>query len=255
MAEIGKIKRFLQNQFHIQADWGVFIGKFDNNILHRHYALQISVASEKPFVITDNQGKQKAFRSCFIHSQVFHRFQSDQPCLILLINPISSIGHLLFRKYRQVRIADLENDLKEVSSLFQSFAEEKTPLPDLTAQLNMILTDFKCGCEQENHVEDYRIYKAIQYLELHVDEGVSLKEIAAYCFLSETRFLHLFKEKTAINFRRYQIWNKLIKSLPFLTIQSITETAHQFGFSDNSHYSRSFKETFGLTPKILSQLK
>ncbi|WP_409050310.1 helix-turn-helix domain-containing protein [Sphingobacterium sp. 2149] len=84
---------------------------------------------------------------------------------------------------------------------------------------------------------------------------VSLKEIANICFLSETRFLHLFKEKTNLNFRRYQLWNKLIKSLPYLKEHSITDTAYQFGFTDSSHYSRTFKETFGLTPKFLSSLK
>ncbi|NVK52191.1 MAG: AraC family transcriptional regulator [Flavobacteriaceae bacterium] len=31
----------------------------------------------------------------------------------------------------------------------------------------------------------------------------------------------------------------------------ITETAHTFGFSDSSHYTRTFKETFGVTPKFL----
>jgi AraC-like DNA-binding protein len=70
------------------------------------------------------------------------------------------------------------------------------------------------------------------------------------CHLSPTRFLHLFKEKTNLNFRRYQLWNKVVKSLPYLIKNSITETAYTFGFSDSSHYTRTFIETFGVTPKF-----
>ncbi len=249
------MKTELQNQVYIQADWGLFIGKFADNILHKHYALQISAAAEEPFRITDEQGTQTAFRSCFINSNVLHQFRSDHSSLILLINPLSSIGHQLFRRYQGFSIVNADGEFKALSSLFRSFVQEKITFADLIKQLNRMLTDWKCGCEQQHPVEDDRVYKAIQYLEAHADRIVSLKEIAAYSFLSETRFLHLFKEKTVINFRRYQVWNKLIRSLPFLTRQSITATAHQFGFTDSSHYNRSFKETFGLTPKILSALK
>ena len=243
----------MENKIYIQPDWGLFIGRFSDNKLHKHYALQISVA-EKSFSIRDEQGTDKAFKLCLINSNVLHQFQSDQVALILLINPLSSIGHQLVQKYQQTPIADLAHAFQPFAKVFQSFVADDISFTDLIARLNLLLSDFK-NANQQLQVEDDRIYKAIQYLEAHADRIVSLKEIAAYSFLSETRFLHLFKEKTAINFRRYQLWNKLIKSLPFLTKQSITETAHQFGFTDSSHYNRSFKETFGLNPKILTQLK
>lgn len=82
-----------------------------------------------------------------------------------------------------------------------------------------------------------------------------LPTIAEYCHLSPTRFLHLFKERTNLSFRRYQLWNKLVKSLPYLEKNSVTDTAYAFGFSDNSHYTRTFIETFGVTPKFLSLKK
>lgn len=89
-------------------------------------------------------------------------------------------------------------------------------------------------------------------MDANFEKVLSLEEVAEKCFLSPTRFLHLFKEKTNLTFRRYQLWNKLIQSLPFLVKHSITETAHSFGFSDSSHYIRTFKETFGVTPKFLT---
>lgn len=249
------MSKTIQNTIHIQASWGLFIGLFDDNVLHKHYALQISIASHQKFTITDAHNIQTTFNACYINSNVPHQFKCSQTSFILLINPISSVGHQLCNSYKGTSVSGLDEKLKPLSDAFHTYLSDEISFAGFTEYIDTILTDFKCQCELENHVEDERIYKAIQYLEKNFDRNVSLKEIAGYCFLSETRFLHLFKEKTNLNFRRYQIWNKLIKSLPFLATQSITETAHQFGFTDSSHYNRTFKETFGLTPKFLSQLK
>jgi AraC-like DNA-binding protein len=44
-----------------------------------------------------------------------------------------------------------------------------------------------------------------------------------------------------------------VKSLPHLTKNSITDTAYTFGFTDSSHYAKTFKETFGVNPKFMLQ--
>lgn len=235
--------------------WGLFIGQFDDNILHRHYALQISIASHDKFEITDEKNHTAYYTACFINSNVPHQFKSNESSLVLLINPVSSIGHQLYNKYREAQITGLYDELKQLSEIFTGYLQYELSFIELIKGINHCLLDFKCGCELENHFSDDRIYKAIQYLEHNFDRIVPLEEIAAFCFLSETRFLHLFKERTNLNFRRYQLWNKLIKSLPYLKVHSITDTAHQFGFTDSSHYNRTFKETFGLSPKFLSSLK
>ncbi|MNK14572.1 DNA-binding transcriptional regulator AraC [compost metagenome] len=244
-----------QNKIHIEKTMGVFVGQFNDNVSHKHFALQISVASQGKFKITDAKDNQNSYSTCFINSNVLHQFKSNETSLIILINPISSIGHQLYNKYRNIKITSLDEDFEQLVEIFADYLQNDSDFINLTNKINNYFVNFRCECELKNHFEDERIYKAIQYLEQNFDRIVSLKEIANICFLSETRFLHLFKEKTNLNFRRYQLWNKLIKSLPYLKEHSITETAHQFGFTDSSHYSRTFKETFGLTPKFLSSLK
>ena len=244
----------IQNKIHIDKMWGLFIGRFNDNILHRHYALQIGVSSQAQFEITDENNDPKFYKTCFINSNIRHRFESKEISLIILINPISNIGHQLYNKYHHTQITNMDAELKGITDIFNTFLKDRISFAELIEQISFLLTDFKCNIELERHFTDDRIYKAIQYLEKHFDRIVSLEEIASFCFLSETRFLHLFKEKTNLNFRRYQLWNKLIKSLPYLKTHSITETAHQFGFTDSSHYCRTFKETFGLTPKFISLL-
>lgn len=243
------------NKTYLTPSWGLFVGKFDDNVLHKHYAIQVSLASRGHLTVTDQYNTQKDFTSCYINSNVLHQFTSAQATLILLISPLSSVGHMLSKKHQKTSITSLNHDLKKLSDVFNSYLLSPDEFTDFTDKICQVLIDFKCGCEAENHVGDDRIYRAIQYLEQNFDRVVSLKEIANNCFLSETRFLHLFKEQTNLNFRRYQIWNKLIKSLSLVQTQSLIETAHQFGFTDSSHYNRAFKETFGLSPKFLSKLK
>ncbi|MDM1071669.1 helix-turn-helix transcriptional regulator [Empedobacter brevis] len=249
------MKHTIQNKVHIENSWGLFVGELNDNILHRHYALQITVTSNQEFRITDKNNKQNSYKACFINNNIEHQLNSSEISLIILINPISCIGHQFHNNYKNAKIVSLKDDFHLLSNMLDEYLQNNSDFNHLAKNINRYLTNFKCQCERENHFDDNRIYNTIAYLERNSDRVVSLKEIAAFCFLSETRFLHLFKEKTNINFRRYQLWNRLIKSLPYLKTHSITETSHQFGFTDSSHYNRTFKETFGLSPKFLSSLK
>lgn len=251
-----RMNYMFRNKLYIENNWGLFFGQLNDNKLHRHYALQISVASESSLLITDATGTENNYMSCWINSNVFHRFYCEKPALILLINPASTIGHHLLNDYGTKEITHLKNDLNDA---FHRALNGNLFSPDVFTRfvqwLKDYLQEYQCDFESTIHVTDDRIYKAVQYLEHNFDRVVSLKEIAHFCHLSETRFLHLFKEKTRLNFRRYQLWNRLIKSLPYLKEHSITKTAHHFGFTDSSHYTRTFTETFGLSPKILTSLK
>lgn len=241
----------IQNKIHIERIMGVFVGQFNNNVLHKHHALQISIASTKKFQVIDENNNQNFYSMCFINTNVPHQFRNNETSLIILINPFSSIGHQLYTKYKNIQITELNNDLKQLENIFKTYLGDNSDFDTLVHNIHNYLDTLKCACEAENHFEDDRIYKAIQYLEQNFDRIVSLEEIAAICCLSETRFLHLFKEKTNLTFRRYQLWSKLIKSLPHLKNHSITETAHLYGFTDSSHYNRTFKESFGLSPRFL----
>ncbi|MFD2556700.1 helix-turn-helix domain-containing protein [Sphingobacterium tabacisoli] len=243
-----------RSKVHIESMMGIFVGKLNDNALHKHYAMQISIAANGKLDIADNQNNHNHYSTCFINSNVEHQFTCNEMSLIILINPISSIGHQLYIRNKAIDIAELNEDLMPIREMFVDYLEKKSDFGQLTGNVGNHLRNYTCKCEVGNHVEDDRIYKAIQYLEQNFDRIVSLKEISSTCFLSETRFLHLFKDKTKLNFRRYQLWNKLVKSLPYLKTHSITETAHRFGFTDSSHYSRTFKETFGVKTRFLSSL-
>lgn len=250
------INYMFHNKLYIENNWGVFVGQLNDNKLHKHYALQISVASESSLLITDATGTENTYVSSWINSNVPHRFYCEKPTLIVLINPASMIGHHLLNDYGTTEITCLKKELNNtLHQAFDDYLLSQDAFTVFVRRLKSYLQGYQCDCESAIHFGDDRIYKSVQYLEDNFDRVVSLEEIADVCHLSQTRFLHLFKEKTRLNFRRYQLWNRLVKSLSYLKEHSITETAHQFGFTDSSHYTRTFTETFGLSPKIFTSLK
>ncbi|MCW8345941.1 helix-turn-helix transcriptional regulator [Vibrio sp. ZSDZ65] len=73
-------------------------------------------------------------------------------------------------------------------------------------------------------------------------------DVAATLALSESRFLHLFRQEVGIPWRPYLLWCRMICAVEaVLAGQSATEAAYMAGFSDSAHLSRTFRHTFGMT--------
>jgi AraC-like DNA-binding protein len=117
------------------------------------------------------------------------------------------------------------------------------------AALNSVITKYDCFCFSAIHKGDERMNLALAYLSDKSDQIVPLIDVADHCNLSSSRFLHLFKEQTGITYRRAQLWNKLMKGITQFGKMSLTEIAHYSGFSDSAHFSRTFKENFGFSPR------
>jgi len=246
----------MKNRFYIEKNYGFFIGNLPENKLHSHYAAQISIAFEGKLMCIDEQATNHSGKSFFINPQVKHQLISPETHITILINPLSPLGHQLSLSHGNQGITLAHTDLcTAITHLLEKLKLEKITFESFCEDLREVFTDFKCLCEKELHVADDRILKTLNYLDEHFERVVALNELAALSFLSETRFLHLFKGKTGFNLRRYQLWNKLIKSLSYIQTHSITETAHTFGFSDSSHYTKTCQETFGVSPKFLSSSK
>jgi AraC-like DNA-binding protein len=240
--------------FHFDKNFGLFIGQLTDNKFHKHYALQISVASKSYMTLSVKNQSDNIGKAFFLNSKVEHKLICDTNQLTILINPLSTIGHQLYLDYRSSNHYTLNDNLSdELINVLNKIESREITFENLCILISQILTKYKCNCELDNHLQDDRIIKAFEFIDNNFEKVLSLEEVAEHCHLSPTRFLHLFKEKTNLNFRRYQLWNKVVKSLPYLIKNSITETAYTFGFSDSSHYTRTFIETFGVTPKFFLQ--
>lgn len=79
----------------------------------------------------------------------------------------------------------------------------------------------------------------------------SNKELASMFFISEKAFIERFKEQTKTTPHKFQLQYKL-KNIKAMLLShpemKLHELAVNFGFYDEFHLSRAFKNTFGLSP-------
>jgi len=93
------------------------------------------------------------------------------------------------------------------------------------------------------------IARTIPYIDEHLDERLSLNELATKAGLSVWRFCVVFRQHTGVSPRRY-IWGQRLKKVQSLIAdgESPASAALMVGFYDHSHLCRHFKNTYGMTP-------
>jgi AraC family transcriptional regulator len=96
----------------------------------------------------------------------------------------------------------------------------------------------------------WQLRRAIDYLETHVSEHVSLQELSALVGLSQFHFSRAFKASTGMPPHRFQLEARIRRAKALLSERTLglVDIALAVGFSDQAHFTRSFRLATGLTP-------
>ena len=99
------------------------------------------------------------------------------------------------------------------------------------------------------------IYPAIAYINDHLKDGISMKEMADLCHLSPSYFSRTFNRETGESFANYINRRKiaLAKELLRETNKSITQIAEESGYINISNFIAVFKRMEGVTPSVYRQ--
>lgn len=75
--------------------------------------------------------------------------------------------------------------------------------------------------------------------------------------LSASRFNHLFRAEMGVSLRSYRVWSQVRLAMAGLAVSPrLTDAALHGDFADSAHFSRMFRQTFGMTPSsVLKPLK
>lgn len=100
-----------------------------------------------------------------------------------------------------------------------------------------------------------RIDNICQYLENNFYRNVSLDELSLLSKLSKYHLIRLFAKERGISPHKYLETVRIEKSKIMLEKNiPIVDIALQMGFTDQSHFSNSFKSLIGLTPKTYQKI-
>lgn len=100
---------------------------------------------------------------------------------------------------------------------------------------------------------DSRVDLVASWLWTRIPKKIDLNFLADLCGLSQSRLAHIFTEQLGISIRQYLLWVKMRKAAElFVKDQSLADVAHEIGFSDSAHLSRTFSRYFALKPSYLA---
>lgn len=105
-------------------------------------------------------------------------------------------------------------------------------------------------CFSQIRKKEHNINDLLEIIERDYIKGPSLQDLASEIHLSPSRICHLFKDSCGIAYSYYLLCRKIEEGERLLTEgkSSITSISYQVGFANPSHFCRTFKEHFNITP-------
>lgn len=96
-----------------------------------------------------------------------------------------------------------------------------------------------------------KLKRVLRYIDHHLEQKITLKDLAAIAQLSQHHFARTFKQTTGSSPHQYLIRRRINRAQQLLKRQntSISEVAIACGFSNQGHLHRHFKKHLGVTPK------
>lgn len=221
--------------------------------VHSHHAIQITASPNGEVTLIDASGSSRG--ACLaVASDAPHRLEARGLLLFIFIEPESLAGRAL-----SAALFGL-SPLAEINS--RAFLDALIPLAgafdDAISVEDMLAIGRNAvgslASIEEPPLPDQRVLRVIEQIRIAEDQNLAEIAEAAGVYLSPSRLRHLFAEQTGLPFRTYVLWLKLMRALEIYSAgQSLTEAAHEAGFADSAHFSRTFRRTFGAPATALSR--
>lgn len=115
-----------------------------------------------------------------------------------------------------------------------------------------------CQCiddtEEEKLSTTNQIHQVVAYINDHLNESLTLDELAAKFYVSKYYLLHAFKEYANLSVHKYIISKRIIHAQILLQDGvSPGEAARDSGFNDYAGFYRAFVKQTGMTPQQYSR--
>ena len=197
----------------------------------------------------------------FVRAAVFtFDVTSDMPDPIEKIAPVSpeqydeSKAHIIpdsdpFDKVMILEDAEAERD-RIIRMCNIATSAEGEWRAEISAELKLILLKL-AETKSENALPARMVESLDSYIRENCTDEISNTEIGAIFGYHPFYVSRMLKDKKGITLRQYIISYrfKAAKRMLELTDKSIGEIAEETGFTDASYFAKSFKATFGITPK------
>lgn len=236
----------------------VFLGQSTGHAPeHSHYALQIAFGSTPgiAFRPNDDDGTPwTQYGAVMIPSRQPHAMDATVVpySAVLLIEPETREGRALTSRFGDEGITAIPRDLLEQAgdALFAAW-HARQPIDAIVATARAVIATLTGGA-QPAVAADERILRAIAHINTHLEDKLTLEDVAEIACLSPSRFRHLFVEQTGMALRPYILWRRFLQVWSHMAMDhSLSAAAHAAGFADAAHLSRTSRRMFGFPPSAI----
>ena len=100
-------------------------------------------------------------------------------------------------------------------------------------------------------LRDFYIKEAITYIEQNFQNDISIEDIAVSCGLNRSYFGKIFREEMGKSPQEFLISYRMTKATELLKITrlSIADIGNGVGYPNQLHFSRAFKNVYGISPR------
>lgn len=233
----------------------MFLGLAAQTCLHASPAIKICVALDGEFRLqTAENAAWQNFKSAIIAPGQLHAIdgQNHKIALIILVPEARAAQPLLpilaRKSLSRIPLGVVQNFLP-IFEEFDKFEKAQVESEKLCRKMLKKIRNGECLLSA---AFDTRVSQSIEQMRNETENQISVGEIAAGVALSESRFSHLFTAQVGVPVRRYLLWLRLRNALHLLANGvSLTDSAHEAGFADSAHLTRTFRQMLGIAPSSL----
>ena len=100
-------------------------------------------------------------------------------------------------------------------------------------------------------MSDYYIKEAINYIEQNFQNDISIEDVAAVCGINRSYLGRIFRTSTGHSPQEFLIHYRMTKAAELLklTTLSIGDIGSAVGYENALHFSRAFKNVYGVSPR------
>lgn len=235
------------NTLLLGADRALYAGELPATGWHRHAAPVLLLGLSGRFAVHLAPGQVETCHSALIDTGVWHLF-----------DPCGESVALVYLEPDCAEARSLRTHLRLQGGVLFDAAARVGARSTLEARLRSFDLQALLGRRLEPSAElDARVQRSLQHLRRARDGALPREHVAQAAHLSVSRFNHLFRAEMGVSFRSYRVWSQVRAAMAALATQPrLTDAALHGAFSDSAHFSRTFRQTFGMTPSsVLKPLR
>lgn len=226
----------------------LIIGPGVDTAPHVHHAAQLCVGLSAPIRLRGASSTQwKTAWGFFVPPNVLHQLDASASSTAFLYLEPEGAEYLAYREAfggaERTHALSHTRTLRELSG-----GISRVKRCEDAARLARALLGMGEGARQPKHLDE-RVNRAVVWIGNHLEDPVRLRTVAEAAGASESHLAHLFRAQVGLPIRRYVLWRRLRVAIGHvLAGQTLTDAAHEAGFADAAHLSRTFRAMFGITP-------